>query len=123
MGKHRGRKLAVFTALVASGLVVGFVFSDAFVEQYYLYRLRFDAAEGRLEAYTKLVEMGSTKAVRPIIRQRIEAKKPTYDGLIDIAVKNPKAFAATVQGLARQSGDRALRCFAAYLLSDIAWRS
>ena len=123
MSKHRGRKLAVLSALVAGGLIVAVVFSDAFVEQYHLYRLRFGGAEGQLESYRKLVEMGSTRAVAPIIRQRIEAKKPTYDGLIDIAMKKPEAFAVTVQGLARQAGERAVRCFAAYLLSEIAWKS
>ena len=124
MGKHRGRRLAAFSALVAIALlVVGLFFFDAMVEQYYLYRLRGDDVEQRDGAYAKLVEMGSTKAIGPIIRQRIEAKKPTYDGLVDIAVKSPKAFATTVQRLVRHSGDRAIRCFAAYVLSEIAWRS
>ncbi len=124
MAAKRGRKLAIFCALVVVGLVVsGIALSDSIVEQYYLYLLRSDDVEKHEEAYTRLVEMGSTRAIGPIIRRRMRVKSTTYEGLVDIAVHRPEEFAVAVQGLVRGSRDRAVRCFAAYILSEISWAS
>jgi len=124
MKKIAPRGIVVGLGIIVLGIgAAGVYYRDALVENYYLHRLESEDAEARREAGSKLVEMASTKAIVPLIRLQVSEKRPTFEGLIDIAARKPEEFSRFVESAVSNERFAAdVRCFAIYLLSEIAWQ-
>ena len=118
MIKPKGKLIAILAGLGVGllGLSV-YVLRDAIRERYYIHKLQSPDVVARTAALDRLVELASVNAVPAIVRMRVRGKEPSYDRLLEIALKKKPAFVQSLRGMIRSEGiGRAARCFATRML-------